>query len=61
MVVGLNLEDFIPYLGWLDFQGIKSCIKKIDKTFNEFARKIIEEHVNVNNRMAMTSNGRKET
>jgi len=56
-----NIGDFIPYLDWLDLQGIKQRMKKIDKTFNEFAEKIIDDHVNVNHLMAtVSSNGQKE-
>eukprot|EP00253_Pinus_taeda_P000815 PITA_00815 len=43
-----NIGDFIPYLDWLDLQGIKRRMKKIHKTFDEFAEKIIDDHVNVN-------------
>nr|ACN40653.1 unknown [Picea sitchensis] len=54
-----NIGDFIPYLDWLDLQGISRCMKKIHKTFDEFAEKIIDDHVNVNHLMAAASNGQK--
>eukprot|EP00253_Pinus_taeda_P003760 PITA_03760 len=54
------IGDFIPCLDWLDLQGTKRRMKKIDKTFNEFAEKIIDDHVNVNHLMARASNGQKE-
>eukprot|EP00253_Pinus_taeda_P035753 PITA_35753 len=43
-----NIGDFIPYLDWLDLQGINRRMKKIHKTFDEFAEKIIDDHVNLN-------------
>eukprot|EP00253_Pinus_taeda_P021684 PITA_21684 len=43
-----NIGDFIPYLDWLDWQGINWRMKKIHKTFDEFAEKIIDNHVNLN-------------
>jgi flavonoid 3'-monooxygenase len=55
-----NIGDFIPYLDWLDLQGINRRMKKIHKTFDEFAEKIIDDHVNVNHLMAAASNGQKE-
>jgi flavonoid 3'-monooxygenase len=53
-----NIGDFIPYLDWLDLQGINRRMKKIHKTFDEFAEKIIDDHVA--HRMATASNGQKE-
>jgi len=47
-----NIGDFIPYLDWLDLQGINKRMKKIHKTFDEFAEKIIDDHVNHNPLMA---------
>jgi hypothetical protein len=34
-------------------------MKKIHKTFDEFAEKIIDDHVNANHLMAAASNGQK--
>jgi hypothetical protein len=51
-----NIGDFIPYLDWLDLQGINRRMKKIHQTFDEFAEKIIDDHVG----MATASNGQKE-
>jgi hypothetical protein len=48
----IRLTDFIPYLNWLDLQGINKRMKKIHKTFDEFAEKIIDDHVNHNPLMA---------
>jgi hypothetical protein len=44
-----NVGDFIPYLDWLDLQGIKRRMKKTHKTFDEFAEKIIDDHVDKSN------------
>jgi cytochrome P450 len=49
-----NIGDYIPYLDWLDLQGIKRRMKKTHKTFDEFAEKIIDDHV------AAASNHQKE-
>ena len=40
-----DIGDFIPYLDCLDLQGIKRRMKKIHKAFDEFAEKIIDDHV----------------
>eukprot|EP00253_Pinus_taeda_P034286 PITA_34286 len=40
-----NIGDFIPYLDWLDLQGLKGRMNKIHKAFDEFAEKIIDDHV----------------
>jgi len=53
-----NIGDFIPYLDWLDLQGINRRMKKAHQTFDEFAEKIIDDHVA--HRMATASNGQKE-
>ena len=57
-----NIGDFIPYLDWLDLQGINRRMKKIHKVFDEFAEKIIDDHVNARRlNMAATSlNDQKE-
>jgi cytochrome P450 len=54
-----NIGDFIPYLDWLDLQGIKRRLKQANKRFDAFAEKLLEDHVH--DRMAATSNGREET
>ena len=56
----LNIGDFISILYWFDFQGINWRMKKIHKTFNDFAEKILDDHVNVNHLMSVASNGRNE-
>jgi len=50
-----NIGDFIPYLEWLDLQGIKRRLKKANERFDAFAEKMIEDHLH--HRMApATSN-----
>jgi len=44
-----NIGDYIPYLAWMDLQGINRRLKKLNKTQDEFLEKIIEEHVSQNN------------
>lgn len=40
-----NIGDFIPYLDWLDLQGINRRMEKASKIFDAFAEKIIEDHL----------------
>eukprot|EP01018_Ginkgo_biloba_P011309 Gb_11421 [translate_table: standard] len=39
-----NIGDFIPYLGWMDVQGLNRRFCKTHKTLDAFFEKIIEEH-----------------
>ena len=52
MVEALNIGDFIPYLGWMDLQGIKRRMKAASKTYDAFAEKIIDDHLHARNGMA---------
>eukprot|EP01018_Ginkgo_biloba_P005071 Gb_27804 [translate_table: standard] len=40
-----NIGDFIPYLEWMDLQGLRRRQKHIHKVFDDFFEKIIQEHV----------------
>eukprot|EP01018_Ginkgo_biloba_P005300 Gb_04398 [translate_table: standard] len=40
-----NIGEYIPYIEWLDLQGIKRRMKKVHKIFDAFAEKVIDEHV----------------
>ncbi|KAH6760206.1 hypothetical protein C2S52_009350 [Perilla frutescens var. hirtella] len=40
-----NLGDYFPYLRWLDLQGSARRLKKLSKIFDAFLEKIIDEHV----------------
>eukprot|EP01018_Ginkgo_biloba_P010777 Gb_08445 [translate_table: standard] len=40
-----NIGDFIPYLEWMDLQGLGRRQKHTHKTFNDLFEKIIQEHV----------------
>ncbi|KAK7388881.1 hypothetical protein VNO78_23708 [Psophocarpus tetragonolobus] len=45
VLVGIfNIGDFIPFLDWLDLQGVKSKMKKLHKKFDAFLTSILEEH-----------------
>ena len=59
-VGAFNIGDFIPYLDWFDFQGINRRMKKTFTTFNKFAEKVIDDHLNVNHLMSVASNDVKE-
>ncbi|GLJ31808.1 hypothetical protein SUGI_0639800 [Cryptomeria japonica] len=37
--------DFVPYLDWIDFQGIRRRMQAVHKIFDGFAEKVIEEHI----------------
>eukprot|EP01018_Ginkgo_biloba_P010768 Gb_16026 [translate_table: standard] len=39
-----NIGDFIPYLEWMDLQGLGRRQKHTHKTFNDLFEKIIQEH-----------------
>eukprot|EP01018_Ginkgo_biloba_P011132 Gb_18169 [translate_table: standard] len=39
-----NIGDFIPYLEWMDVQGLNRRFCKTHKTLDAFLEKIIEEH-----------------
>nr|ADE76383.1 unknown [Picea sitchensis] len=53
---GFNIGDFIPYLDWLDLQGIKGRMKKAGRRFDAFAEKLIDDHID-HRRAAKTLNG----
>eukprot|EP00253_Pinus_taeda_P027373 PITA_27373 len=40
-----NIADYIPYLAWLDLQGLGRRFKKIHKTVDHFFNNVIEEHI----------------
>ncbi|KAL2342999.1 hypothetical protein Fmac_004284 [Flemingia macrophylla] len=40
-----NIGDYIPYIGKLDLQGLIKRSKAVQKTFDEFFDKIIDEHI----------------
>eukprot|EP01018_Ginkgo_biloba_P032885 Gb_28863 [translate_table: standard] len=40
-----NFGDFIPWMDWMDAQGIRRRQKKVHRTFDIFFEKIIAEHV----------------
>ncbi|KAF2324387.1 hypothetical protein GH714_013438 [Hevea brasiliensis] len=44
-----NPEDFLPFLQWIDFQGIKKRMLRLQKELDEFAQGLIDEHRNHKN------------
>ncbi|KAH9312481.1 hypothetical protein KI387_027516, partial [Taxus chinensis] len=40
------IVDYITFLGWLDLDGIRRRMQAARKTFDEFAEKVIDEHIN---------------
>nr|ATG29994.1 CYP750C23 [Taxus chinensis] len=47
-----NIGDYIPYLDWLDLQGINRRMKKAHLFFDRVVQKIIDDHVNVKRKQA---------
>ncbi|XP_054790648.1 flavonoid 3',5'-hydroxylase 2-like [Prosopis cineraria] len=45
-----NVGDFIPFLGWLDLQGIERGMKRLHKRFDALLTRMINEHVASNDR-----------
>ncbi|GLJ49943.1 hypothetical protein SUGI_1062020 [Cryptomeria japonica] len=45
MTVGIfNIGDFIPWLDWLDLQGVKRRMKTVNKSLDQMMTTIIEQH-----------------
>eukprot|EP00253_Pinus_taeda_P003027 PITA_03027 len=40
-----NIGDYIPFLDWMDLQGLNRRMKKLHTTQNQLLEKVIEEHV----------------
>ncbi|XP_057420680.1 cytochrome P450 71AU50-like [Lotus japonicus] len=45
-----NMSDYIPYIGALDLQGLTKRMKAVHKIFNDFFDKVIDEHMQSENR-----------
>ncbi|GLJ22356.1 hypothetical protein SUGI_0420910 [Cryptomeria japonica] len=43
-VGAVNIGDFIPYLDWMDLQGVKRRLKKVHNSLAQVIKKIIEEY-----------------
>ncbi|KAH9290542.1 hypothetical protein KI387_034659, partial [Taxus chinensis] len=39
-----NLGDFLPWMNWLDLQGVQRRMKNVHKDFDQVITKIIEQH-----------------
>nr|ACN40196.1 unknown [Picea sitchensis] len=48
-----NIGDYIPYLAWMDLQGLNRRLKNIHKTQDALLEKIVEEHFSQNKPNAM--------
>jgi len=40
-----NIGDYIPYLDWMDLQGLNRRLKKLQKTQEHLLEKVIDEHI----------------
>ncbi|GLJ22476.1 hypothetical protein SUGI_0423200 [Cryptomeria japonica] len=47
-ILEFNIGDFLPYIDWLDLQGIKRRMKKAHLFFDRVVQKIIDQHVKDN-------------
>ncbi|XP_019462434.1 PREDICTED: cytochrome P450 CYP736A12-like [Lupinus angustifolius] len=45
-----NIGDYIPYVGALDLHGLKRRMKAVGKIFDDFFEKVIDEHMQLENR-----------
>eukprot|EP00253_Pinus_taeda_P001396 PITA_01396 len=45
LIGSFNIGDYIPYLDWMDLQGLNRRLKKLHKTQDHLLEKVIEEHV----------------
>ncbi|KAG8383464.1 hypothetical protein BUALT_Bualt04G0015900 [Buddleja alternifolia] len=43
-----NLGDYFPFMGVIDLQGLTRQMKRLSKTFDEFLERIIDEHLQGN-------------
>jgi len=50
------IGDFIPRLGWLDFQGIRTGLKKVHEEFDALVEGIFNEHVESRNQNGLANN-----
>ncbi|XP_057835027.1 cytochrome P450 750A1-like [Cryptomeria japonica] len=41
----INIGDFLPYIDWMDLQGIKKRMKKAHNFFDRIVERIIDVHV----------------
>lgn len=45
-ISGINIGDFVPFIGWIDLEGVVGKMKRLHKRFDVFLTKLIEDHVN---------------
>jgi flavonoid 3',5'-hydroxylase len=44
-ISGVNIGDFVHFIGWMDLEGVVSKMKILHKKFDVFLTKMIEDHV----------------
>jgi len=44
-ISGINIGDFVPFIGWIDLEGVVGKMKRLHKRFDVFLTKLIEDHV----------------
>uniref|UniRef100_F6LHL9 Flavonoid-6-hydroxylase n=1 Tax=[Saintpaulia] hybrid cultivar TaxID=911500 RepID=F6LHL9_9LAMI len=45
-----NIGDFIPWMGWMDLQGIEKGMRKLHEKFDVLISKMLEEHLESRNK-----------
>ncbi|KAH9324146.1 hypothetical protein KI387_004324, partial [Taxus chinensis] len=54
------ISDFIPLLKYIDLQGLRRRMKSLHQIYDEFAEKVIDEHINRRNKKAEEERGVKD-
>ncbi|KAH9300004.1 hypothetical protein KI387_011587, partial [Taxus chinensis] len=44
LVGAFDVGDYLPFLNWLDLQGLKSAMKKLQKKRDAFLQKLLKDH-----------------
>ncbi|CAJ1964541.1 unnamed protein product [Sphenostylis stenocarpa] len=44
-ISGVNIGDFVPFVAWMDLQGVVGKMRRLHKRFDVFLTNIIEEHL----------------
>ncbi|KAK7256974.1 hypothetical protein RIF29_30619 [Crotalaria pallida] len=44
-ISGVNIGDFVPWVGWMDLRGVVGKMKRLHRRFDKFLTDMIEEHV----------------
>ncbi|XP_058782406.1 flavonoid 3',5'-hydroxylase 1-like [Vicia villosa] len=45
IISGVNIGDFVPFIGWMDLEGLVGKMKRLHKRFDVFLNEVIQDHV----------------